>query len=325
MGGTTTFALLAALAFIPLDLSEAQQQARIATVGWLSARPASGPSAGIEVIRRELRELGYFEGTNIDFVHRYYEGKLDRLHGLADELVRLQVDVILTSSTPAARAAKDVTTTIPIVFYTEADPVIAGLVDSLARPGGNVTGFSRLSSVIVGKRLDLLKETFPKLSRVAVLWTPQQSELSWKESQLAGRRLDMQLYSMEVSNAGQFANAFQDAIKAGSDALAVTPNPLTNSNRKLLVDLAAKNRLPAVYPQADFVENGGLMFYGADASERYKRVASMVDKILKGAKPAGLPVEQPTKFELVINLKAAKQIGLIIPAAVLARANRVIR
>jgi putative ABC transport system substrate-binding protein len=325
MARNTFLVLLAALALISPDLAQAQQQTKVKKIGLLSSFPASRRNSGTEVIRRELRELGYFEGKNISFEYRYSEGKLDRLPALSDELVRLKVDVILTFSTPAARALKDATSRIPIVFSSEADPVTAGLVESLARPGGNVTGFSRISSVIAGKRLELLKEIIPKLSRIAVLWTSPGSQLSWKESQLAAQQLGMQLHSMELNSADQFNSAFKDAINAGSAALAVTPNPLTNSNRKLIADLAVKHRLPTIYPREVFVENGGLMSYGADQDEPYKRVASMIDKILKGAKPADLPVEQPTKFELVINLKAAKQIDLAIPPNVLARANRVIR
>jgi putative ABC transport system substrate-binding protein len=313
--------LLAALALASFGIAEAQQQGKVARIGWLSSRPA----ARDQVIQRELRDLGYVEGKNIDFVHRYTEGKLERLPALADELVQLKTNVILTFSTPAARAAKHATRTIPVVFSTEADPIVAGLVDNLARPRGNITGFSRISSVVVGKRLELLKEIIPKLSRIAVLWTARESELSWKESQLAGRQLGMQLHSMEVSNTDKFNSAFKEATDAGSAALAVTPNPLTNSNRKLIADLAVKHRLPAIYPREVFVESGGLMSYGADETEPHKRVARMVDKILKGVKPADIPVEQPTKFEFVINLKAAKQIGLTIPPNVLARADRVIR
>jgi putative ABC transport system substrate-binding protein len=276
------------------------------------------------VIRRELSNLGYIEGKNIVFEHRYYEGNLDRLPALVGELVRLKVNIILASSTPAARAAKKATSTIPIVFFVQGDPVVAGLVESLGRPGGNITGFTSISPVIAGKRLELLKETVPKLSRVAVLWTPRQSEQSWKQSQLAARELGLHPYSMEVSNADQFDSAFKEAIKAGSTALAVTPTPLANSNRKLIAELAAKNRLPAIYPDSRWANSGGLMSYGADRTERYRRIALIVDKILKGAKPADLPVEQPTKFELVINLKTAKALGLKIPAHLLMAADKVI-
>jgi putative ABC transport system substrate-binding protein len=207
------------------------------------------------------------------------------------------------------------------------DPVEAGLVDSLARPGGNVTGFTTISAVLVGKRLELLKETVPKLSHVAVLWNPKNlgAEQAWKDSQLAARELGLQLHSMEVSSADKYEGAFKEATKARSTALAVTQHALASSNQKRIVDLAAKNRLPAMYYRGDFVASGGLMSYGADEDESYRRTATYVDKILKGTKPADLPVEQPTKFELIINLKAAKQIGLTIPPNVLARADRVIR
>jgi putative tryptophan/tyrosine transport system substrate-binding protein len=320
------FLLITALMlFTPLP-AEAQQRGKIATIGWLGNRPASDPGSGSEVIRRELLTLGYVEGKNLTFEHRYTEGNLDRLPILADELVRLKVDVILTATTPGARAAKNATKAIPIVFYTEGDPVVAGLVNSLAKSGGNITGFTSISPITAGKRLELLKEIVPKLSRVAVFWTPGQSDQSWKESQLAARELGLQLHSMEVSSPDKFDSAFKEAAtKAGSAALAVTPTPVANSNRKLIVDLAAKNRLHAIYPRRDFVEGGGLMSYGADRAEPYKRVAVFVDKILKGTKPADIPVEQPRKFEFIINLKAAKEIGLMIPPNVLARADRIIR
>jgi putative ABC transport system substrate-binding protein len=243
---------------------------------------------------------------------------------LSDELVRLKVDVILTSSTPAARAVKKATRTIPIVFYTEGDPVVAGLVDSLGRPGGNVTGFSGISPVIAGKRLELLKETIPRLSRVAVLWTRGQSNQSWEESQLAARQLGLHPYSMEVSNGVQFDSAFREATKAGSAALAVTPTPVANSNRKLVAELATKHRLPGIYPDIRWANAGGLMSYGADRTERFRRIALIVDKILKGAKPADLPVEQPTKFELVINLKTGKALGVNFPGHLLMAAIKVI-
>jgi putative tryptophan/tyrosine transport system substrate-binding protein len=289
MGIKTIVVLLFGLALV--SVAKAQQQAKIATIGWLANRPASGPDSTPEVIRRELRALGYIEGKNIAFEHRYTQGKLEQLPALSDELVRLKVDVILTATIPGARAAKNATRTIPIIFWAEGDPVVAGLVDSLARPGGNLTGFTTISPVIAGKRLELLKEIDPKLSRVAVLWTPKQSDQSWEESQRAARELGLQIHSMELSSSDQFDRAFKDATKAGSGALAVTPTPLANSNQKLIADLAGKNRLPAIYPRRDFVENGGLMSYGADRSESFRRIAVFVDKMLKGTKPADVPVE----------------------------------
>jgi len=274
-----------------------------------------------------LRDLGYVEGKNIVFEYRFADNKLDRLPALAGELVRLKVDVLITPGINEALAAKNATRTIPIVFISSADPVVAGLVDSLARPGGNITGFTDIGAVLTGKRLELLKETVPKLSRVALLWDPQNlsSAQVWKESQLPARELGLQLHSMEVSSADKFESAFKEATKARSGALASTSSALANSNQKRIADLATKNRLPAIYPRKDWVASGGLMSYGPDRAEFNKRVVVFVDKILKGAKPADLPVEQPKKFELIINLKAAKQIGLTIPPNVLARADKVIR
>ncbi|HEV8342189.1 MAG TPA: ABC transporter substrate-binding protein [Candidatus Binatia bacterium] len=306
-------------------MAQAQQQAKIPKIGWLGARSASAPAC--EVFARELRALGYVEGKNIAIEYRYAEGKLDRLPALADELVRLKVDVLVTPATPATVAAKNATRTIPIIFYSGSDPVALGLVDSLARPGGNITGFTTIDAALAGKRLELLKETIPKLSRVAALWNPRDpiSAQAWKESQLPARELGLQLHSMEVSSADKFEGAFKEAIKAGSAALALMASPVFFSNQKQIVDLMAKNRLPAIYGNGEFVASGGLMSYGVDEAEPYRRAAVFVDKILKGTKPADLPVEQPTKFELVINLKAAKQIGLTIPPNVLARADKVIK
>ena len=319
--GLALCAVLLALTFPTL----AQQQAKVAKIGWLAIRPAS--AGGQEVIRRMLREIGYVEGKNIAFEDRFADDKLERLPALADELVRLKVDVLLTPSTPAALAAKNATRTIPIVFLNVADPVAAGLVDSLARPGGNITGFTTIEAVLAGKRLELLKEAVPKLYHVAVLWDPQNpgSTQEWKESQLPARELGLQLHSMEVSSADKFEDGFKEATKARSAAVAVTLSALISSNQKRITDLAAKNRSPAIYPRGDFVASGGLMSYGADQAEPYRRAAVLVDKILKGATPADLPVEQPTKFELVINLKTAKQIGVTIPQSMLYRADKVVK
>jgi putative ABC transport system substrate-binding protein len=323
----TFLVLLAALALIWLDLAQAQQQTKTAKIGWLSTRPVSrvGGDSGSNVIRQELHKLGYIEGKNVVFENRSTEGNLDRLPVLASELIGLNADVLLAYSTPAARALKKATRTIPIVFVSAGDPVAGGLVDDLARPGGNITGFSTISSVIVGKRLELLKETLPNLARVAVLWSRQGSALQWKESQGEAQKLGLQLHSMEVSSADRYENAFEEAVKAGGSALVVGGSALDNSNQKMIVDLAAKHRLPTICPRADYIAHGGLMSYGADRDEPYRRAASMIDKILKGTKPADIPVEQPKKFELVINLKTAKQIGLTIPPNVLARADRVIK
>jgi len=305
-------------------IAEAQQQAKVSKIGWLSARPAS--NSGQEVIVRMLRDLGYVEGQNIAFEYRYANNKLDRFPALADELVRLKVDVLLTPGTPGALALKNTTKTIPIVFADVTDPVAAGLVDSLARPGGNITGFSSIEAVLAGKRLELLKEAVPKISRVAVLWNPHDpsSAQQWKESQLAARELGLQLHSMEVTSADQFESAFKEANQVRSSGLFVVSSALAFSNQNRIADLAIKNRLPAIYTQEAFVESRGLMSYGPDQVERYRRVAAMIDKILKGTKPADIPVEQPMRFEFVVNLKTAKQIGLI-PPNVLARADKVIK
>ena len=302
------------------------QQAKIPTIGWLDARPPS-TGGGRELFAHEFRALGYVEGKNIAFEFRSADNKLDRLPALADELVGLKVDVLFTPAGDEALAAKKATKTIPIVFAGVPDPVALGLVDSLARPGGNVTGFSTIAPMLAGKRLELLKETIPRLSRVAVLWDPKTSASaqSWKESQLAARELGVHLYSTEVSSADRFDGAFQEASKAGSVALAVIASPLVNTNQKRIADLALKHRLPAIYSREDFADSGGLMSYGPDRTEPYRRAAIYVDKILKGTKPAELPVEQPAKFEFIINLKIAKQIGLAIPPNVLARADRVIK
>jgi ABC-type uncharacterized transport system substrate-binding protein len=266
-------------------------------------------------------------GKNIAIERRYAENRLDRLPALAEELVGLKVDVLIAPATPVALAAKNATTTIPIVFFRVSDPVAVGLINSLARPGRNITGVTNIAPVLAGKRLELLKETIPNLSRVAVLWNPKDlgSAPQWKESQVAAPELGLQLHSMEVSSADKYAGAFKEAIGAHSTALAATDHALAVSNQKLITDLATKNRLPAIYAQGVHVDSGGLMSYGADGAEIYRRVASMVDKILKGSMPADIPVEQPTKFEFIVNLKSAKQIGLTIPPNVLARADRVIR
>jgi putative ABC transport system substrate-binding protein len=281
----------------------------------------------LALFRRELRALGYVEAKNIAIEYRSAEDMVDRLPALADELVRLKVDMLFAPSTNLALVAKNATNTIPIVFVGSGDPVAAGLVDSLARPGGNITGFSRMGTVLVGKRLELLKETIPKLSRVAVMWNPEDpgSRQEWKESQLPARELGLQLHSMEVNSADKIDGAFKETARAGSGALAEATSSFFTTNQKRIADLAKKYRLPAIHSRRDRVDSGSLMSYGADQAEPYKRAASMVDKILKGTKPADLPVEQPKKFEFIINLKTAKQIGVTIPPNVLVRADKVIQ
>jgi putative ABC transport system substrate-binding protein len=322
---STVSLLLRAMLFAFCSSAEAQQP-KLPRIGWLAVRPASAAFA-IESFQREFRKLGYIDGRNIAFDYRDAEGKLDRLPGLADELVRHQVDVIIAPNTPAAVAAKNATKSIAIVFIDVTDPIAAGLVDSLPRPGGNITGFTTIGAMLAGKRLELLKETIPKLSRVAVLWDPQQSSSveGWKESQIPARELGLQLHSMAVSSAGEYEAAFQKATKARSGAVVWMASPLGSANQKLTIALVEKYRLPAIYSRRAVVENGGLISYGIDRTEPFTRAAVYVDKILKGAKPTDLPVEQPTKYELAINLKTAKQIGLTIPPNVLARADRVIK
>jgi putative ABC transport system substrate-binding protein len=305
--------------------AHAQQPAKAPRIGLLAGSSSSGESPRVEAFRQGLRDLGHVEGKNIAIEYRYANARFDKLPALADELIRLKLDVLVASTTPAVQAAKNATRTIPIVFFGVFDPVAAGLVDSLARPGGNVTGFTNIATTLAGKRLELLKETVPKLSRVAVLYDPKSpgSVPQWNESQRQARELGLQLHSMEVSSADKYEGAFKEAVKARSAALAVTADPLANANRKQIADLATKVRLPAIYPWGEFVDNGGLMSYGPNFAAVGRDVARYVDKILKGTKPADLPVEQPTKFELMINLKTAKALGLTIPPVVLMRAERV--
>jgi putative ABC transport system substrate-binding protein len=309
-----------------LCVSAEAQQPKMAKIGLLRGSFREREE-NIQMLQRELRALGYVEGKNIAIEFRAADNKFDRFPALVDELVRLKVDVLIISSTAAALVAKNATRTIPIIVMGVTDPVAAGLVDSLARPGGNITGFTSIAAVLSGKRLELLKETVSKISRVGVLWNPQDpaSAQQWKESAQAARELGLQPHSMEVSAADQYEESFKEAIKAGIVAFAVPQDSLAGANHKKIVQLAVKYRLPGIYSRSDYVENGGLMSYGWDRSESFKRVAAMVDKILKGTKPADIPVEQPMKFEFVINLKAAKQIGVTIPPNVLARADRVIK
>jgi ABC-type uncharacterized transport system substrate-binding protein len=321
--------ILFAVVLLALGVTaEAQQQAKTFKVGWLESATTDRGSRLGDIFLRRLAELGFVEGKNIAFEYRSANNKLDRLPALVDELVRLNVDVLLTSATPATIAAKNATKTIPIVFIQLAvDPVTAGFVDSLARPGGNITGLTNIAAELASKRLEILKETVPKLSRVALMWEPKNagSAQTWKESQLPAKELGLQLHSMEVSSADQFDGAFKEAIKARSAALALTPMVLAANHRKEIVELAAKSRLPAVYYRDSFAESGGLMSYGADLADHFRRAADFIEKILKGSKPADLPVEQPKKYEFIVNLKAAKQIGLTIPPNVLARADKVIK
>jgi putative ABC transport system substrate-binding protein len=310
---------------LSVSLVGAQQPGKISRVGVLNAGSPTSMSGRVDSFRLGLRELGYIEGKNIFLEMRFAEAKQDRLSDLATELVQLKVDVIVTATTPAVLAAKKATIAIPIVFAGAGDPVRAGLVSSLARPGGNITGLSILSSDLEGKRLELLKETFPKITRVAYLWNPAAPGTGLKGMQSAAPALGLQLQSLEVRNPKDFDSAFAAIIKERAQALTAAAHPVIDTNRQRIVDFASKNRLPAIYSSSEFISAGGLMFYGVSFSDLYRRAATYVDKILKGAKPADLPVEQPTKFELVINLKAAKHIGLTIPPNVLVRADKVIK
>lgn len=317
--------ILGGVFFAPCVSADAQQTGKIYSVGFLSGA-FPGPSHWTTKLRVALRALGYAETKNIAIESRYSENRFDRLPALAEELVRLKPDVIVAGGRNDTRAARNATKTIPIVGLSLLDPVADGLLDSLARPGGNVTGFTPIADVLVGKRLELLKETVPNLSRVALIWNPQDpgSARQWTESQMAARELGLQLRSLEASSPEQLDTAFKEPGQIRSMALATSSSAFVNAHRKRITELAAKNRMPAIYHEGTFVAVGGLMSYGADETEHYSRVAVMVDKILKGAKPADLPVEQPTKFELVINLKTAKALGLKIPAHLLMEADTVI-
>jgi putative tryptophan/tyrosine transport system substrate-binding protein len=319
--------LITALLYIT-PFVQAQQQAKVPRIGFLVAGSSSSSSTRIEAFRQGLRDLGYVEGKNIFIEYRYAEGKLDRLPELAAELARLKVDVIVAAGgTPAILAAKNATRTIPVVFGANADPVGSGFVASLARPGGNITGTSLIALELSGKRLDLLKETIPKISRVAVLLNPTNAatEAQLAETQVTAGSLRVQLQVLEARNPNELDAAFSAMVREHAGALVVTSDAMFFDNLTRIVSLAAKNRLPAMHWDRAFVDAGGLMSYGPNVPDLYRRAATFVDKILKGAKPADLPVEQPTKFEFIINLKAAKQIGLKIPPNVLARADTVIR
>ena len=323
------FCLLLTVFLFTVFSVEAQQPKKIAKIGYLSSTDSASDSARSEGIRLALRALSYIEGQNIATEYRYAEGKQDGLPALAAELVRLKVDLIVVAGTGQARAAKNATQTIPIVMTgLGADPVEEGLIESLARPGGNVTGVTNLGRELGGKRLELLKEAVPKVARVAVLYEPVVGSVREVKELLpaAARTLRLTLRSWEARAAEDFDKVFAAISKWRPDALYVpAAGPVMTANQKRIVDFALKSRLPSMYSLRLFVDAGGLMHYGADLADSYRRVAYYVDRILKGAKPADLPVEQPTKFELVINLKTAKQIGLTIPQWTLMKADRVIK
>ena len=321
-----TFVLLL-VGLTSFHLAEAQQPTRIPRIGFLEATSYSTIQARVEAFLQGLRELGYVEGKNIHIEYRWAEGKLDRLPNLAAELVRLKVDVIVTGGPTAIPPAKEATASIPIVMAFASDPVGSGFVASLSRPGANTTGLSSLAPEISGKQLELLKEIVSKLSRVAIGGDVTRPGIpqALREINVAADALGVQVQYLEVREPKDIETAFRAASKEHADAVLVLGSPVLLSQRRQIADIAAKSRLPAIYPRLEFVEDGGLMSYGVSFTDLFRRAATYVDKILKGAKPAELPIEQPKKFELFVNLKAAKQIGLTIPPSVLARADRVIK
>jgi len=327
MNRKITALALSTLLFALCASAAAQQVRKVARIGFLDVNFPSTNADRYEEFRRGLRELGFVEGKNIVIDHRYAEGKLDRVPELAAELVREKIDLLVTPNATVAQTAKKLTAMIPIVIVGTGDPIGTGLVNSLAQPGTNVTGLASLQTELSGKRLELLKEAFPKITHVAVLWNPSSptNAFSWKETQAAAIPLALQLQSLEVRRSEDFERAFTVATTKYVEGLMTLRDVLTNVHRKEIIAFSVKNRLPAIYANTESAEEGGLMSYAPDFRYIYRRAAVYVDKILKGAKPADLPVEQPTKFELVINLKTAKQIGLTIPPNVLAQADKVIK
>jgi putative tryptophan/tyrosine transport system substrate-binding protein len=318
---------LCALLFALCFSAQAQQPKKVPRLGVLAGGSAVSDSARIEALRQGLRELGYVERKNIVIEYEYADGNFNRLTELAARLVHLRVEVIVTAGPSATRAAKQTTTTIPIVMAQDSDPIASGLVASLARPGGNITGLSRLSPELSGKQLELLKETVPTLSQLAVFENSTQpgNRQSLNEVELAAGALGVRLQTANISGPKDIQTAFRAASKGRANGLLVLSSPVLFAQRTEVVELAAKNRLPAIYFALEFAEDGGLMSYGPSITDLFHRAATYVDKILKGARPAEVPVEQPKKFELIINLKAAKKIGLTIPPNVLARADKVIK
>jgi ABC-type uncharacterized transport system substrate-binding protein len=322
--------VLSAIAFVLVvagAVAQAQQQGKVPRIGFLTNNSRTTFPAGDEAFRLGLRELGYIEGQNIIIEWRYAEGKPGRLREMLNELIRSNVAVIVTGGPSSTRLAKQSNTAIPIVMATDPDPVANGFVASLARPGGNITGVSTLAPEISGKQLEILKEVVPSLARVAVFgasFFPGNAQ-RLKEVELAAEALDVKCQFIDIVAAHDVEPAFQKAAKGHADAVLQLASSLVNSQRAVILQLATKTRLPVIYPWPEFVEAGGLMSYGVQLTERHHRAAAYVDKILKGTKPADLPVEQPTKFEFIVNLKTAKQIGLTIPPNVLARADKVIR
>lgn len=303
------------------------QAVKVPRVGYLSGGSLSNLGGRIEAFRQGLRELGYVEGKNIVIEWREAQGNFDRVRELADELVRLKMDVIVSPGPAVTRPLKEATATVPIVMAQDTDPVGSGFVASLARPGGNITGLAALAPEMAGKQLEILKELAPRLSRVAILGNSNNpgDAQALRETVIAAGTVDVYLRYLDVLDPKEIDSKFTAANKGHADAVLVLGNPILNAHRKQIVELAVKHRLPTAYTRPEYIEEGGLMYYGTNYNDLFRRAAGYVDRILKGAKPADLPVEQPTKFELIVNLKAAKQIGLTIPNKVLAKADRVIR
>lgn len=323
-----SFAFWLLLLSTTASLAIAQPVARkIPRLGYLAAVSATADAPRLEAFRRGLREQGYIEGQNIQIEYRHESQDLTRLTQHAADLVAMDIDLLVAVTSNAAVAAKKATSTVPIVFMGVTDPISAGLAQSLARPGGNATGITNVAAILTGKRLEILKEVVPKLVHVAVLWDPKApgSIPQWEASQEPARKLGLQLHSMTASSPDDYAMAFKTALKERSTAVWITLNPVANSNQKLIAELAIENGLPSISARADYAENGCLMAYGPGYNTEGKDGARYVDRILKGARPSDLPIEQPTKFELIINLKTAKRLGYTIPRSVLNRADRIIQ
>ncbi|MDM0017809.1 ABC transporter substrate-binding protein [Variovorax saccharolyticus] len=319
--------LLCAMLAVCASVAQAQQSRKVPRLGYLAAVSASADAPRLEAFRRGLRDLGYVEGQSILIDYRHESHDLQRLPSLAAELIALDIDVLVAVTSNAAQAAARTTRSVPIVFMGVTDPIATGLAESLARPGGNATGITNVAAILTGKRLELLKEVLPSVKRVAVLWDPLApgSVPQWQASQVPAETLGLQLYSMEASSAAAYVDAFKDAVKARSTAVWVTLNPVANSNQKTIAEMAIAHGLPTICARSDYAENGCLMAYGPGYGNEGKDGARYVDRILKGAKPADLPIEQPTKFELLVNLQTAKRLGLTIPRAVLNRADKLIQ
>jgi len=321
------FVWVLAFLLITAPIAQAQQPKKISRIGFLAGSSGASGERNLRVLRQGLQELGYVEGKTFTVDYRSAEGKFDQLPALAAELVRLKVDVIVTQGTPAAMAAKNATKTIPIIILGGTDPVATGLVPSLARPGGNITGVTIMNEELVGKRLELLKEIRPKDSRLGVLWNSANPGAAavFKRTESAAHELHLSLQSFDVQTVNELQGAFDALTRNGVNGLVLLATVPITDHLKLVADLAIKHRLPSIYDRSDFVAAGGLMSYGPNTSDMPRLAANYVDKILKGANPGDLPVERPTKFELVINLKTAKKIGLTIPQSLLARTDRVIK